>query len=168
MAETKIMATVAYRNKDMTSEELITLIIQAFDNVILNDGIGLWEAQGLDDYEDEATLKKYRANDEKHDWRKIDTKTLARCESSLSFFDAAGMRFHLPAFLIAEIKGETNTGPLFHLTYLNDYAQSRFVTLNSKQRSAIVAFLKWCLLQDEYMFERKSIKNVLVTFWQDS
>ncbi len=44
----------------MTTEELIKEIKTAFENVTLQDGIGLWEAQGLDSYADNATLLKLK------------------------------------------------------------------------------------------------------------
>ena len=52
--------------------------------------------QGLDDdYEDAATCEALRLTDEKDDWSKIAVADLNQCYSSLSFFDAEGMRFHL-------------------------------------------------------------------------
>ena len=81
-------------------ESLIRLIDEAFDGVVLGDGIGLWEAQGLDDMDDVETCANLRAKDEKEDWRKITDDDLNACSSSPSFFDAAGFRFHLAAFIL--------------------------------------------------------------------
>jgi hypothetical protein len=83
----------------LTKQEVASHIREAFHGVTLGNGIGLLEGQGLDDYEDEATRKAYRERDEKHDWERIPVEALNRCQSSLSFFDAEGMRFHLPAFI---------------------------------------------------------------------
>jgi hypothetical protein len=47
---------------------------------------------------------------------------LNACYSSLSFFDAEGMRFPLPAFLIAELNGGYLQDMSFQLAYLNDYS----------------------------------------------
>src|SRR5688500_17196676 len=87
------------------SEALCDLIREAFAGVKLGNGIGLQEAQGIDDYADKETCARYRAGDEKEDWTRIPAEELSRCNSSLSFFDAEGMRFHLPAFLVAELQG---------------------------------------------------------------
>src|SRR5690606_11328391 len=84
------------------------LIRAAFRDVRLGNGVGLMQAQGLDDYADSKTLAEYRSQDEKDDWSKIPVSELNACYSSLSFFDAEGMRFHLPAFLIADIEGTFN------------------------------------------------------------
>ena len=81
-------------------EQLIQDINEAFRGVKLEDGIGLWEGQGLDDYATNVECRKLREQDEKDDWRKIPVIDLYKCSSSLSFFDAKGMRFHMPIFLL--------------------------------------------------------------------
>ena len=79
------------QNIKLPADALISEIIKTFKDVKLQGGIGLNEAQGLDDYEDKATLIKLKRKDEKDNWQKIQTKELNRCNSSLSFFDPKGM-----------------------------------------------------------------------------
>lgn len=51
------------------------------------------------------------------DWRKVGPTLLDSCSEALSFFSEAGFRFFLPAFLVADLKGQLWTAdPLFHLT----------------------------------------------------
>ena len=78
-------------------------IREAFAGVALGDGIGLWQGQALDDYADDAIIAESRSRDETEEWTRLSAGDLNRCHSSLSFFDAAGMRFHLPAFLLSEL-----------------------------------------------------------------
>jgi hypothetical protein len=75
------------------NDDLCRLIREAFAGVKLGGGVGLQQAQGFDDHEDEKTCARYRANDEKEDWSHIPAEELNRCNSSLCFFDAEGMRF---------------------------------------------------------------------------
>ena len=106
--------------RKMTADNgrVLGLVRRAFQGVTLGKGVGLRQGQGLDDYADERTLASYRAQDEKHDWSAIPVADLDRCYSSLSFFDADGMRFHLPAYLIADLEGSLQTADvLFHLVY---------------------------------------------------
>ena len=70
------------------NDALCDTIRNAFSGVKLGKGVGLQEAQGLDDYDDAATRARYRASDEKEDWSRIPAAELNRCYSSLSFFDA--------------------------------------------------------------------------------
>ena len=91
--------------------------------------VGLHQGQALDDYADEARQAQARARDEKQHWNTIPASDLNACNSSLSFFDSQGMRFHLPAFLLAELDGTFGFSLCFHLAYSTDPA-SRFSALN--------------------------------------
>lgn len=85
----------------MTSkEDLIKKIHEVFQGVKLEEGVGLWEGQGHDDQLTAEECRKLRERDEKEDWMKIPIIDLYKCSSSLSFFDAKGMRFHMPIFLL--------------------------------------------------------------------
>jgi hypothetical protein len=147
----------------ITKDELRRAIRQAFAGVTLGEGIGLWEAQAIDDYADDKSRQAQRLRDEREDWSRIPVESLQYADSSLSFFDAAGMRFHLPAFLLAEIDGDSNGGPLFALTNLWD--EQRFALLNNDHRHVIRMFLEWCLEQHEYEYEHDQIRRALVDHW---
>lgn len=54
----------------------------------------------------------------KSDWTAIDSKILDRHSGALNFFSEAGLRFFLPAYLIADLNTELFTAdPLFTLTH---------------------------------------------------
>lgn len=91
---------------------------EAFDGVVLGAGVGLFEGQAIDDYESDDVRRQMREKDEKESWERIDTKHLNSCSSSLSFFDPLGMRFHLPAFVLADLEGTYEMGMEFTLTHL--------------------------------------------------
>jgi hypothetical protein len=141
-------------------------IVAAFDGVKLGGGVGLQEAQGLDDYADAATRAAYRLSDEKDDWSRIPVEALGRCNSSLSFFDAEGMRFHLPAFLLADLRGEFHFGMAFCLTQIGDY-ERYFSLLSVAQRMAVRAFLLHILDESDYRFDRPHILRALDEYWLD-
>ena len=103
----------------MDSEAIKEQLVNAFSDVKLGTGIGLWQAQAIDDRESKHVQKKKRLNDEKNNWKSFSCEELQRCSSSLSFFDSNGMRLHLPAFILAEIEGGVDAGIVFHLTQLD-------------------------------------------------
>jgi hypothetical protein len=152
---------------ERNAQEIAALIKDAFSNVTLGDGIGLREAQGLDDYADEQTCASYRANDEKNDWSRIPVDDLNACYSSLSFFDAQGMRFHLPAFLIAALNGGYVQDMSFQLAYLNDYSIGQYALLSPVQRKAIRAYLLFILEDESYAFSHPHILRALNEYWTD-
>jgi hypothetical protein len=153
---------------NLLKDDLCSLIRKAFAEVKLGNGVGLQQAQGLDDYEDEQTCQLYRAKDEKEDWSRIPVEELNRCNSSLSFFDAEGMRFHLPAYLIADLRGLYNFGMAFSLTNLSDYNKSQFVLLSPEQRKAVRAFLLHILNEPDYEIDRPHISKALSEYWIDT
>jgi hypothetical protein len=68
--------------------------------------------EGCEPYEEVGPFEKEK------DWRSIDADFLDGHASALSFFSEAGFRFFLPAYLIADLRGELQTAdPLFHLTH---------------------------------------------------
>ena len=149
------------------NEALCNKIREAFAGVTLGSGIGLQQAQGIDDHEDEATCARYRASDEQEDWTRIPVSELNRCNSSLSFFDAEGMRFHLPAYLIADLQGAYNFGMAFCLTQSHDYARY-FGQLSDAQRKVVRDFLLHISKESDYEFGRPHIIRALDEYWIDS
>lgn len=140
------------------------LIRHAFRDVSLGNGIGLRQGRGLDNYADTKTLAAYRAEDEKLDWSAIPIKDLNRYNDALSFLDAEGMRFHLPAFLIASLE---RNGPdvVFYLTFPAD---GKFELLNAEQRQAVREFLihrLHTLSEPQLGFEGPRIESALNEYW---
>ena len=147
------------------AQAICRVIEEAFTDVTLGDGVGLRQARGLDDYADDATLAAYRAEDEKEDWRRIPAEALNHHHSSLSFFDAEGMRFHLPAYLVADLQGLYGFGMAFALTHLSDHGRCQFQLLTPAQRSATRAFLLFVAEDGEYRFYHSDIRRALKEYW---
>ncbi|WP_298544966.1 DUF6714 family protein [uncultured Aquimarina sp.] len=163
----------------MTKKEaLIKKINEAFKNVTLGDGIGLWEAQGHDDRLTVSECRKLRAKDEKEDWIDIPLIHLYQCSSSLSFFDAKGMHFHLPILLLFAIgffkkeekkllekgllKGCTEPHIEFHLMEIlsnNESAKKYY-----KERYSLLTIEQLQCIRD--FFEYK--KNLLETYYKSN
>lgn len=121
-------------------DAIIEQVREAFAHVKLEDGIGLIEAQGLDDYFSGDALAVFRASDERDDWQRITIDTLNACESSLCFMDAKGLRFILPALLIAILNDQYYYGPITNLQH--KMTVDLVSTLTAKQKAAIVACLE--------------------------
>ncbi|MCK6630389.1 MAG: hypothetical protein L6R45_35110 [Anaerolineae bacterium] len=68
--------------------------------------------EGCEPYEEIEPFKG------KTDWQAIDASLLDRHYAALSFFSEAGLRFFLPAYLIADLRDELQTAePLFGLIH---------------------------------------------------
>jgi hypothetical protein len=143
-------------------EQLKMKIRVAFANVRLGSGVGLREAQALDGYADEATCAACREKDEKNDWQAISTKDLNECYSSLSFFDAEGMRFHLPAYLTADLDGTYQFGMAFCLTQCSG---EQFALLNSSQGTVVREFLIFIEKEPDYQWDQEHIRRAIEEYW---
>jgi hypothetical protein len=145
---------------------VLALIRNAFWSVRLGEGVGLRQANGLDDYADPRTLAVYRSEDEKHNWSAISIDDLNRYHWGLSFLDAAGMRFYLPAYLTAELQGDlTSVDIVFLLVAFDPIGVSRFVLLDDSQRNAVREFLMLRLADPNYEFAHPMIAKALSEYW---
>lgn len=178
----------------MTRDDVIAAIEAAFRGVSLGDGVGLWQGQSLDMHGTVEDIAAARRNDEKDDWHKLQAADLNTCHSSLSFFDSAGMRFHLPAFMIADLRGEYDFGVTFALTYrFTDHIKDTLLKLakvyrapgevdktnlergdaifggfSIQQASAVVDFLTFKLEQtgaDDISGDKSAIEEALLNYW---
>ena len=145
-------------------EELIQLVCKAFQNVKLGDGIGLYESDGIDAYLGSEALEQLRANDEKEDWRKISADSLNCCNAAPSFLDAEGMRFHTPAFLIAELRRE------YHHDFVGRLIDGSYIAadfgkiLTADQRAAIVACIRFYGSIEHYNYDFEQIDVAVARF----
>ncbi|MDZ7616223.1 MAG: DUF6714 family protein, partial [Patescibacteria group bacterium] len=100
------------------------------------------------------------------DWSAIPVADLDRYCSCLSFFDAEGMRFHLPAYLVADLEDRLQSGDvLFHLVCTAHGAESRFDTLSPAQREAVRQFLLLRLSDHHRQFSHSMIEAALTNYW---
>ena len=149
-------------------DQLRQKIESAFAGVTLQEGIGLYEAQGIDDYASQAECLAYRAKDEKLDWHNISINDLNRCNSSPTFFDAQGMLFHLPAFLLASLNGDYLHDLTFTLIHLGDDRERKFCLFNAEQRAVVADYLQFLLEEPDYIYHHQEIMGALVTgYWSN-
>lgn len=148
-----------------TALKLNEVITATFLQVTLGQGVGLFEAQSIDDYETDSVRMAQRAKDEKEDWRRISSDHLNACHSSLSFFDTRGMRFHLPAFICCDLRGEYRMGLDISLSGLNDWSRSKFLLLSTQEKKAVASYLEFLAEDADSEFARPAIENDLIEFW---
>ena len=138
-------------------DEVISEIAAAFADMRLDEGIGLFQAKGLDDYASDEELKQLRERDEMTDWKRISYADLERCYAAPSFFDAKGFVFHLPAFLIAELNDRHPYGYIDRLFRTEEHPEGWRKLLTEKQRRAIISTLKLIREHPNYIHDRDEI-----------
>jgi hypothetical protein len=126
----------------------------------------------------------------KADWHALDPKFLDRAPagyaSALSFFSDEAFHFFLPAYLIADLRGQLEcSDPVFHLTHgLDDSSRGelvnprrfgqrtwleerrhKFAIFGREEAAAVVAYLKLKSETDE--FERDRVDQALRNYWNE-
>lgn len=84
---------------DSVRDELIAEIIAAFDGVSREDGTTLHEAESIDNRESGEENRAARRLDSEQRWQDVPDIAINACCSALSFMDAKGFRYYIPAFL---------------------------------------------------------------------
>ncbi len=140
-------------------------IEDAFAGVTLGDGIGLMEGEGLDDYANAEVLTRLHDQDERTDWHSLTSDDLDSYQSSISFTDGEGMRFHLPAWILAELRDEGIVGLIWSLCRIGPHNEHQFSLLTPEQRSVVRDFLELMRDDPDYTHERAEIDAAIEHIW---
>lgn len=148
----------------MTAEQVAEDIKRAFAGVSLGTGVGLGEAEGLDFCESTSELVRLRSLDEKDDWARISPADLDGCWAAMPLFDAEGMRFHLPAYLIGDLEGTLKVA-LLAPVLAGD--QDVFRLLSDAQHNAVRSYLVFQATRPRARppFELSLIESALEGYW---
>lgn len=153
-------------------QQLLDTIDRAFRGVELGEGVSLHETVLIDLYEGPEARQEARVMDEKHDWRKlVGDPALVQLGFALCFYDATGLRFHLPVYLslavtdfdLREDAGDVLESLMFQLTNLCEYNLERFSILDSPQRRCVKDVLVY--LRDEYELESLELDEAIAGYW---
>ena len=138
-------------------------IQEAFKGVVLGDGIGLREAQSIDDYANTVDREEARKLDEKCHWQKIEIGLLNKCYAAPTFFDARGFVFHLPAYLVAELQDEyeSDFGIITYIIEKHPTSTDWIGMLSTDQAKVIIEVLNLLKFHPEYQSSLDAIEKAI-------
>ena len=163
---------------NMTEAALIQQIYEAFKGTKLEEGIGLFEADCIDDHLN-PTHPDYiywKHKDERHEWEKLlplfmSSNAIERLNSSNYFFmDAKGKRFHMPCYFLQDLDPRfSGNNPVITDIRFKNNELSAYQLLSPLQKETLVAFLEFQI--DKFMREENEIdfemyteaKNILLS-----
>ena len=157
-------------------QRLLADIEAAFRGVELGDGVSLRETVVIDNCGSAGERAAARAADELADWRRlINDPGLARTGGvggigGLAFYDAPGLRFHLPAYLsLAVIDFERADAKevlgslLDQLADLSDSNRELFSVLTAAQRGCVRDVLVF--VRDEHDLDPAFLDPAIDGYW---
>lgn len=174
------MTTASASYNPVKKLALITKITAAFESVTREDGITLHEATVIDNAGSAKERAIAKAKDTDTRWQDISDEHIRQAIAPLSFLDAKGFHYYLPAYLIGYLqaikgdeldeKADVFHGIIFHLTHpfkpplkspqTNGDIPERFSLLNKMQRQAIAHFLQFEAERIEHE-EKQCLQNAL-------
>jgi hypothetical protein len=155
-----------YEQLWLKKQDLVARINSAFDGVILGDGVGVMEADTMDTSMGPEEPKLAREKDERQSWSSISEEDVSRYHCALSFTDAEGFRFMIPAFLLADLNCHHGDSTLIHLSLTEDDTYGRYSMLNATQLETIIDFLKLHREAPDFDFYHEKIDQSLAVFWK--
>ena len=161
----------------MNKEELIQSINQAFDGVPQPKDITLHVAEAHDDYDYEHDAE-HRQKDFIGRWQDVPNEHIQKCRCAMSYVDAVGMRYYLPAQMIWYLKNFGNSKivvddmPLYTLDphdnneNLRKYQQERFSLFSPEQLKACAHFVKFCAEDETRFTDTTFAEKVYERYWK--
>ena len=156
------------------AEKIIAAIYQAFGNVLRGGGVSLREGDALDSYANDELLKQARALDNDLHWWEIPAEQLEQFHTALSFMDAEGFRYYIPAYMTHALRtcegGSLSIdAALVSLFPLHSSASDRYALLNHDQKKCIAQFLWFMTTETNDRWSNKlevyNATRALEDFW---
>lgn len=131
------------------AQGVIECIERAFADVRLEEGISLREAEVIDDYGTDEQRANAREEDEKDDWRKLSDDSVAHYYWCPAFFDAKGLRFHLPAYMCFALRhyNDSASPSIDQAIIFSKSAGGQFDLLTVSQKEAVLRFLEFMAIE---------------------
>jgi hypothetical protein len=154
---------------DHLASSVISAVEQSFAGVP-SEGVRLREAWELCNYGTPQELELARFADTEHDWRELDPALIEQAYGALSFCDASGLRFCLPAFMrYAVTCRNTSASAADHcILSLNPELPSILElasVLTPSQVDAVCRFLRFVALNPEEYLCHEAASLYLRSYW---
>ena len=164
-------------NADRQLEAVITEIESAFAGVEIKGGTTLHEAEAIDRGLSDDERLKARIKDTAKRWADVPEKDIENHPEALSFLDAPGYRFYLPAYMIWSLKNYRISGSLssdYTIYSLapdnkakdNAWKLKRFRTFTPAQGRAIFRFLKFMAECTDGYADDFAAKTAMDGYWK--
>ncbi|PLX72879.1 MAG: hypothetical protein C0615_11640 [Desulfuromonas sp.] len=139
----------------MDKSSLINEITAAFEGVLLDGGIGIYEANVIDDYGSAEEREKAKHEDATAwtTWQEIPDDILSNYYTTFCFVDSKGFKFLIPAYMIYTLKqcqddaSASIDATIYALQPGNYNVEGFAALLTPEQKKTIARFLEYLILE---------------------
>ena len=155
----------------MDKEQLIKEIEAAFKDVLLKDGIGINEADRMEQQLRDVLIQKGRNLDRMwwSAWTDIDDEYMASYSSVMDYMDAAGIKWVMPAYMTYIIKhykeGSFSVDSTIYTLEAGARGTDNLDIYTDGQKRVIAKFLVFMVEVGEEWVDVESAKNALNGVW---
>ena len=153
---------------------LIELITAAFADVPRGTGISLHEAAAIDKYAMPDERMSGRAQDTERCWQDVPAQDIEDNYPVLTYMDAEGFRYYLPAFMVWSLKNYQTSAsvsteaPIYELDVSGDEDKRKrkmdqFRLFSEEQRIAACRFLRF--MSKQTAADAKMAQPALDSYW---
>jgi hypothetical protein len=159
-------------------DAIVREIVGAFDGVRRGDGISLHEAQVIEDHGSDNERVRARTLDAAERWQDVPGADIEAAYDILSFLDAAGFRYYLPAYMVWSLENfETSESrSVDHTIYslalheeprLRQWQLGRFSVFDPRQAKAIARFLAFMAERSGGLADAAAAAAALADHWTE-
>jgi hypothetical protein len=155
----------------MDATQLIEDIKTAFKDVLLKDGIGINEADRMEQQLRDVLIQKGRNLDRMwwNAWTDIDDKYMASYSSVMDYMDAAGIKWVMPAYMTYIIKhykeGSFSVDSTIYTLEAGAKGSDKLDLFTAEQKRVIATFLTFMVDVGEEWVDVESAQNALDKVW---
>ena len=157
----------------MDDKQLIEDINIAFKDVLLKDGIGINEADRMEQELRDVLVQKGRNLDRMwwSAWTDIDDKYMASYSSVMDYMDAAGIKWVMPAYMTYIVKyykkGSFSIDSTIYVLEAGAKGTDDLDIFTVEQKRVIAKFLQFMVAVGEEWVDVESAQNALDGVWRE-
>jgi hypothetical protein len=156
----------------MTKEQVINEIETAFKDVVLEDGVGINEADSIEMGERDSVINTARNKDRSwwNGWTDIEDKYISSYSSVMDFMDSQGLKWVLPAYMIYIVnhykEGSFSIDSTIYTLEAGGLGADQIDLYTPEQKKSIALFLQFMVTDAKEFVDAASAQVALDKIWK--
>ena len=144
----------------------------AFENVVLEDGIGILEAEAIHASDSDDNRENARKIDFRERWQEIPDEVIGNHAFALCYMDPKGLRFNLPAYMRFALLhyDDSNSDSIDWVIYAVSKEQHdidhEWAIFSEPQKTAIAKFLRYMVVEAREWVDSQQASYTYDRLWK--